>query len=126
MKTGDAIIERNIAMHWKPALASLLFLLIAPVRFLAAQTPPPTVAAPRSHLALSDFYAHDPFILADRTTKTYYLYTAIGARQSPNGHAGVVVYKSTDLKSWEGPHLVFTVPDGIWANPADGAWAPEV
>ena len=32
----------------------------------------------------------------------------------------------SDLKSWEGPHLVFSVPDGIWANPADGAWALEV
>lgn len=84
------------------------------------------VAAPKSHLALSDFYAHDPFILADTANRTYYLYTAIGARQSSDGHAGVVAYKSTDLKSWEGPYLVFSVPDGIWANPADGAWAPEV
>lgn len=55
-----------------------------------------------------------------------YLYTAIGARQSPDGHAGLVAYKSSDLKFWEGPHLVLSVPDGIWANPADGAWAPEV
>jgi hypothetical protein len=93
-------------MHWKPIVTSLLFLLIPPVSFLAAQNPPPSIATPRSNLALSDFYAHDPFILADPTTKTYYLYTAIGARQSPNGHAGVVAYKSTD--------------------PADGAWAPEV
>lgn len=100
-------------MHRKPILASLLFFFVAPACLAAAQAPPPTIAAPRSHIALSDFYAHDPFILADRNTKTYYLYTAVGSRQTPNGHAGVVVYKSTDLKSWEGPHLVFTVPDGI-------------
>ena len=75
---------------------------------------------------MSDFYAHHPLILADAATKTYYLYTAIGARQSPDGHAGVVAYKSTDLKSWYGPRLVFSVPDRIWADPADGAWAPEV
>jgi hypothetical protein len=91
-----------------------------------SKPPPLAIAVPRSHLALSDFYAHDPFIFADATGKTYYLYTAIGARQSPNDHAGVVAYKSTDLKSWQGPHLVFSVPEGIWANPADGAWAPEV
>jgi beta-xylosidase len=80
----------------------------------------------RSHLALSDFYAHDPFVLADTDTKTYYVYTAIGARQSLDGHAGVIAYKSSDLKSWDGTYLVFSVPDGIWANSADGAWAPEV
>ena len=109
-------------MHWKPIVTSLLFLPILLIHFVAAQTPPsPSIVAPQSHLALSDFYAHDPFILADHATKTYYLYTAAGARQSPDGHAGVVAYKSTDLKSWDGPHLVFSVPNGIWANPADGA-----
>ena len=114
-------------MHWKPIVTSLYLVLILPVCFLAAQSPQPaSIAAPQSHLALSDFYAHDPFILADPATKTYYLYTAIGARQSPDGHAGVIAYKSTDLESWEGPHLVFSVPNDIWANPADGAWAPEV
>ena len=76
--------------------------------------------------ALSEFFAHDPFILADAASKTYYLYTAIGARQSANGHAGVVAYKSTNLKAWDGPYVVFSVPDSIWADPADGAWAPEV
>ena len=105
----------------------LFFLSVLNARFLTAQTPPSlSLAAPQSHLALSDFYAHDPFILTDSTTKTYYLYTAVAARQSPDGRAGVVTYKSADLKLWEGPHLVFSVPDGIWANPADGAWAPEV
>ncbi len=114
-------------MHRKPILASLLFLIIAPLSFPATQAPSlPSIAAPRSSLALSGFYAHDPFILADPATKIYYLYTAIGARQSRDGRAGVVAYKSTDLKSWDGPHHVFTVPDGIWANPANGAWAPEV
>ncbi len=81
---------------------------------------------PRSGLKLSDFYAHDPFVLAYQPNKTYYLYTAIGAGETESGHAGVVAYLSKDLKSWEGPTVVFTVPDGIWANPADGAWAPEV
>lgn len=106
-------------------LIALLFLLAA-VLTAQSPSPPPSLAAPQSHLALSDFYAHDPFILPDPVTKTYYLYTAIGARQSPAGRAGVVAFKSADLKSWEGPRLVFSVPDNIWANPADGAWAPEV
>lgn len=40
--------------------------------------------------------------------------------------AGVVAYKSKDLKEWAGPYVVFMVPDGIWAKPTEGAWAPEV
>jgi GH43 family beta-xylosidase len=79
-----------------------------------------------ANLKLPDFNAHDPFILAYQPTRTYYLYTAIGARQSGTNHAGVVAYTSRNLTDWEGPKLVFSVPDNLWANPADGAWAPEV
>jgi hypothetical protein len=79
-----------------------------------------------ARLKLSDFYAHDPFILAYKQNKTYYLYTAAGPRQTGSNRWGVVAYESKDLASWDGPKVVFTVPDGIWANPADGAWAPEV
>jgi Glycosyl hydrolases family 43 len=114
-------------MFRKPTLASLLLIVVALFSIRAAQVsaPSPKIGS-RSNLTLSDFFAHDPFILANRANKIYYLYTAMAARQSATGHAGVVAYKSTDLKSWDGPHVVFTVPDGIWANPADGAWAPEV
>jgi hypothetical protein len=52
--------------------------------------------------------------------------TAIGSPAIARRSAGVVAYNSTDLKSWNGPQLVFSVPDGIWANPTDGVWAPEV
>jgi hypothetical protein len=114
-------------MYWKSILPSLLLFQLAALRAPGAQAPASSVAiVAKSKLALSDFFAHDPFILADSASKTYYLYTAIGAGQSATGRAGVVAYKSADLKSWDGPHLVFTVPNGIWANPADGAWAPEV
>jgi beta-xylosidase len=30
------------------------------------------------------------------------------------------------LTDWEGPYVVFSIPDGVWANPQHGAWAPEV
>ena len=114
-------------MFSKSALPSLLLILLTLLSIPAAQLPAhPSDIAIRSNLALSEVFAHDPFILANSANKTYYLYTAIGARQSATGRAGVVAYKSADLKSWDGPHVVFTVPDGIWANPADGAWAPEV
>jgi beta-xylosidase len=36
------------------------------------------------------------------------------------------VYKSTDLRNWEAPSVVFTLPEGTWADPREAAWAPEV
>lgn len=79
-----------------------------------------------SGLALGDFRAHDPFILADAASGTYYLYTSVTSGALPRGQAGVVAYTSKDLKTWDGPQVVFTVPADGWANPAHGAWAPEV
>lgn len=77
-------------------------------------------------LALEDFRAHDPFILADAKSQTYYLYTSITSGALPREQAGVVAYTSKDLKTWHGPKVVFEVPKDGWANPAHGAWAPEV
>ncbi len=95
----------------------LIALLAAP---LLAQQPV------RTGMKLGDFYLHDPFILADQPSKTYYLYNSAGPRQAGTGRSGVLVYTSKDLENWEEPHIVFVVPDGIWANPAEGVWAPEV
>lgn len=69
---------------------------------------------------LTDFWAHDPFILANESDRTYYLYTS--APDTPV----VTVYRSADLRHWVGPTTVFTIPDGSWANPAESPWAPEV
>ena len=77
-------------------------------------------------LGLKDFRAHDPFVLAYEPTETYYLYTSVSSGAIERGSSGVVAYKSKDLKSWEGPHVVFETPKDGWANPAHGAWAPEV
>lgn len=92
-------------------------LLAAP---LLAQTPVKT------GLQFSDFYLHDPFIVAHKATETYYLYCGAGARQLGGQRAGVITYKSKDLLHWDGPYKVFEVPDGLWADPAEGVWAPEV
>ena len=79
---------------------------------------PLTDSAPDDGLDLDDFFAHDPFVLAHAADRQYYLYTA--------GEGGVVVYTSTDLRRWHGPRLVFRVPSGSWADPAQRPWAPEV
>ncbi|MGE4286611.1 MAG: glycoside hydrolase family 43 protein [Phycisphaerae bacterium] len=75
---------------------------------------------------LEEFRAHDPFILADEASQTYYLYTSVASGAIERGNSGVVAYKSKDLDLWEGPQVVFSVPKDGWANPAHGAWAPEV
>lgn len=92
---------------------------------LPGSTESTNVLRARQNQRLADIRVHDPFILPHQATKTYYLYTAIGAR-SPVGRSGVVTYRSKDLLNWDGPHLVFTVPDGTWADPRHGVWAPEV
>ena len=80
----------------------------------------------KSGLKLGDLSVHDPFILAHAQSRTYYLYNSSGPRQTGRPRSGVLVYKSTDLENWEGPKVIFEVPDGLWANPAHGVWAPEV
>lgn len=92
--------------------------------FLAA----PLFAQPsvRTGLELKDFSVHDPFILAYRQTGTYYLYNSAGAQQLGGQRGGVVAYKSKDLLHWDGPYTVFEIPDGLWADPREGVWAPEV
>src|SRR5207248_10787074 len=69
---------------------------------------------------------HDPWILAHAPTRTYYLYTSNVRRMTGQARAGTMVYKSADLSDWSGPYVVFTVPDGSWADPKMPAWAPEM
>jgi hypothetical protein len=93
-----------------------------------APEPPRAVrqSTPRPGQHLADFFVHDPWILAHEESRTYYLYS--GARQNDRGtnRSGTLTYKSKNLRDWDGPYMVFLIPDGTWANPAEGAWAPEV
>lgn len=97
---------------------SWCFAFVAAVSF--AQPPVKT------GLQFSDFYVHDPFILAHKESETYYLYNAARPGQLDGQRGGVVAYKSKDLLHWDGPYIVFEVPDGLWADPREGVWAPEV
>jgi beta-xylosidase len=81
---------------------------------------------PQKGLLLSDIPAHDPFVFADSRNGFYYLYTGGSPRIHGMESYGVLTYKSTNLTEWEGPYIVFTVPEGCWAHPQHGAWAPEV
>lgn len=110
--------KKSIDRFFKSSFALLVLIFcLLPVPVRAAATVP---------LLLEDFRAHDPFILADQKSQTYYLYTSVTSGALPRSQAGVVTYTSRDLKTWEGPKVVFEVPKDGWANPAHGAWAPEV
>jgi beta-xylosidase len=117
-------------------IASLLFVFAsissmfgadAPTNSPSAATPQSfRQSAPRQGLHLADFSLHDPWILAHEESKTYYLYTAGQTTVNGTNRSGTVTYKSKNLLEWDGPYVVFSVPDGMWANPREGAWAPEV
>lgn len=72
-------------------------------------------------LQLDSIYCRDPFIVADKATKTYYLYRS---STTAEGLGGVEVFKSKDLKGWSGPERVFTVPADNFITGT--VWAPEV
>ncbi|MFT4090449.1 MAG: glycoside hydrolase family 43 protein [Asticcacaulis sp.] len=75
-------------------------------------------------LTMPDMPLHDPFIVADKKTQTYYLFTSNRVRVSGVEGVGVMAYKSRDLKHWSKAEVVFKLPEGIWAD--GGGWAPEV
>lgn len=76
-------------------------------------------------IPIEDINIRDPFIVADKATQTYYLYCS-SSQKDANGQTlgGVAAYKSKDLKNWEGPVQVFTVPADNWIT--GQVWAPEV
>ena len=114
----------------------------------AAQAPPPTPAAdpvitapigsPLKAGALAaaddfptprtfpDMPLHDPYILADETTRTYYLYTQNVASLSGSSGGGTMVYRSKNLVNWSDPAKVYAIETDGWARQQNGAWAPEV
>ena len=70
--------------------------------------------------SIDDIYIRDPFIYTDRANSTYYMYCS----NSDNNLGGVAVWKSKDLKTWQGPEQVFTVSPN---NRLTGSvWAPEM
>jgi len=80
----------------------------------------------QDNLKLAEIRMHDPWIVADKSTDTYYMYEGGMTGTASQRRSGVIAYKSKDLASWSGPYVVYEVADGGWADPAAGVWAPEV
>ncbi len=75
-------------------------------------------------LLLPQMQLHDPFIVADKASQTYYLFTRNEEPMTGDKRLGTMVYTSRDLKHWTKPRVVFELPKDSWANA--GSWAPEV
>ena len=114
-----------------PCASACFAVALAGVIFAAGPQPAhaqpgPAALTPRTGLRLPEMNVHDPWILAQESTRTYYLYTSAPTPQTGQNRTGTFVYKSKDLAVWEGPFLVFACPDDSWAVPQVTAWAPEV
>ncbi|HVU36546.1 MAG TPA: glycoside hydrolase family 43 protein [Opitutaceae bacterium] len=106
-----------------PLLSAIVLRAAAAAPVAAAGDAGPVV---RSGLRLPEIPIHDPWILADTSTRTYFLYSSAPARLTGRNRTGTLFYRSADLASWSGPFIAFVCPDDSWADPRQGAWAPEV
>jgi hypothetical protein len=82
---------------------------------------------PNIALKRSQIYIRDPFIYADVSTKTYYMYSSVyPSEYLATPENGVMVYESKDLENWSMPKYVYKIPQNWWASEKHRAWAPEV
>ncbi|GIX06394.1 MAG: glycosyl hydrolase family 43 [Candidatus Poribacteria bacterium] len=72
---------------------------------------------------IESIHLRDPYVLPDPVSKTYYLYGTGWPVQDEEG-PGFVAYRSSDLRRWEGPFVVFKRTPEFWADRE--YWAPEV
>jgi len=77
-------------------------------------------------LKTSEIRIRDPFIVADKESRTYYMYAQFANRINYNAIEGngIEVYQSKDLENWTGPTPVYTASNDFWAKGA--FWAPEI
>lgn len=100
--------ERSNSVRCK-CLFLLVFLI--GLNFLVGQERQPI----RDHIPLDSIRLSDPFILADRSTQLYYM-TGTGGK----------LWKSKDLKYWNGPYNVTKTDSKSWMGPHPMIWAAEI
>nr|WP_321405351.1 glycoside hydrolase family 43 protein [uncultured Carboxylicivirga sp.] len=91
-------------------LLSLLFLFIVFVGLDAQRN-----QSVNQNVSLDSIILSDPFILADHSSQMYYM-TGTGGR----------MWKSIDLKLWEGPFKVAETDPHSWMGPKPMIWAAEL
>ena len=69
----------------------------------------------RKNVPLDSIVLSDPFILADYNSKMYYMTGTYG-----------MLWKSKDLKFWDGPYKVVQTDSTSWMGPKPLIWAAEI
>ncbi|WP_153801251.1 glycoside hydrolase family 43 protein [Foetidibacter luteolus] len=69
----------------------------------------------KTHVPLDSIVLSDPFVLADQQTNMYYM----------TGTGGML-WKSKDLKFWDGPYKVTATDPASWMGPKPMIWAAEI
>ncbi len=70
---------------------------------------------PKENIELNSIRLSDPCILADKDTSTYYM----------TGTGGMM-WKSNDLRKWDGPYKVAETDPDSWMGPRPMIWAAEL
>ena len=97
---------------WYTGLAILSICMFSSSGLTAQENRLPAV---RSNVPLDSIGLSDPFILADARTNMYYM----------TGTGGML-WKSKDLKRWDGPFKVAETDSASWMGPKPMIWAAEI
>lgn len=81
-------------------------------------------AGAQNYKTLDEIQIRDPFIYADQSTNTYFLYQTSDTVIGGQTRGGVIVWRSNDLQKWVGPKRVFTCPADNYLT--GQVWAPEM
>lgn len=93
-------------------LFALFSYLLISLTLVAQTARIPTV---KKNIPLDSIRLSDPFILTDKKTNMYYM----------TGTGGML-WKSNDLKLWEGPYRVAKTDSKSWMGPNPMIWAAEI
>jgi hypothetical protein len=96
-------------------MKAILLMLAAVLATQPLRAQLPTAPAVRHGVPLDSIRLSDPFILADAQTHTYYM----------TGTGGLL-WKSPDLKAWDGPYPVAQPDPTSWMGPNPHIWAAEL
>lgn len=103
-------------------IARLAFLLLLLTQAPALLSAADTIAAPDSpvkKVKLSEVRMRDAFMFVDEPSRSYMIISS--------SRKGVQAYTSRDLVTWEGPQILFSIPEGFWGgSKMRGIWAPEL
>ena len=94
--------------NWLAVLIYFVFISVS-----NAQENRPNVI--RKGIPLDSIVLSDPFILADTKTKMYYM-TGTGGK----------LWKSKDMRSWDGPYDIAKTDPASWMGPKPMIWAAEI